>query len=61
MKNKKDTSQKTKMEYLKKFKGRIAKRDRNTPTLAEYDKADATTRAFMEAGQARKKWAGKIK
>ena len=56
-----DISQGTKAAYLKKFKGRIARKDRNTPTLYEYAKADATTRALMEAGQSRKKYRKRIK
>lgn len=44
-----------KQEYHKKFGARIKKGDRETPSYAEWTKAGATKRAYMQAGLSRKK------
>ena len=45
-----------KQEYQKKFGARIKKGDRDTPSYAEWSKADLVRRAKMRAGMLRRKW-----
>lgn len=53
---KKDTPQKRKVEYLRKFKRRIERGDKDVPGLAEWAKADLYRRAMMEAGGSRQQY-----
>jgi len=47
---------KSKKNYQTKFLSRIKKRDRNTPSYAEWTTAGTVRKASMEAGMDRKKW-----